>query len=65
MRPTMYLRVLIRMEIDSENSSHEHIAHKPVEVIQQFWQHESGTEMMGDMFTQIMGSWRDLPKVHA
>ena len=65
MRPTLYFRTLVRMEIDAENSTHEYSAHKPVEVLQQFWQHESGQEAAGDMFVTILGSWRDVPKVYA
>lgn len=63
MRPTMYLRVLVREQNDPENSTHEYAAIKEVEVIQQFWQHESGQESAGDIFTTIIGSWRDVPKV--
>ena len=65
MKPTMYLRVLVRQELDTENSNHEYIAHKNVEVIQQFWEHANGREAAGDMFVTIMGSWHDLPLVRA
>jgi hypothetical protein len=59
--PTLYLRFVERLEIDYENSSHEHIAQRPIRVLQQFWEHPGGSHAAGDMFHLRTGTWRDVP----
>ena len=63
MTPTMHLRFVERTEIDSENSTHEYNATKNVKVLQQFWETPNGSDVIGDMFIQIYGVWRDIPLV--
>ena len=61
--PTLHLRFVERQVIDYENCSHEHIGHKTVNILQQFWAHPEGEEAYGDMFNVVPGTWRDIPKV--
>ena len=58
MTPTMRLRFVERLEIDYENSSHEHIAQRTVCALQQWWE---GSTM--DMYgaNGAPGEWRDVP----
>lgn len=32
-----------------------------VRILQQFWEHDGGDSVAGDMFSQMIGSWRDVP----
>ena len=61
--PTLHLRLVERMVVDHENSNHEYIAHKPTQVLQQFWEHPNGMDAAGDMFKTKLGWWRDVPVV--
>lgn len=63
MTPTMHLRFVERDEIDPENSTNEYIARKQVRKLQQFWETQNGSDVIGDMFIQIYGVWRDIPLV--
>ena len=64
-RPTLYLRFVERQVVDHENCSHEHIAHKTINILQQFWEHPDGEHVCGDMFKTVRGTWRDIQKVTA
>lgn len=61
--PTLHLRFVERQVIDYENRSHEHISHKTVNILQQFWEHPDGNDVCGNMFKMTRGEWRDIPKV--
>ena len=63
MHATAHLRFIERIEIDSENSTHEYNATKRVRVLQQFYETPHGKEVVGDMFVQIYGKWVDVPLV--
>ena len=69
MKPTMYLRIHERMvtqKVDTlPGDDVQGFVTKtvPVYILQQFWEHPNGKESAGDMFTLIMGSWRELPVV--
>lgn len=30
-------------------------------ILQQFWQHQDGKDVCGDMFKPVCGEWRDVP----
>ena len=61
--PTNHLRFLERTVIDPANSTHEYSATKKVRILQQFFAHPSGGEVVGDMFSTTRGEWRDVPVV--
>ena len=61
MTPTMHLRFVERTEI-VEQTSEASIGRK-VKVLQQFWETPNGSDVIGDMFIQIYGVWRDIPLV--
>ena len=61
MTPTMHLRFIERMEVIEQNGDAS-IGRK-VKVLQQFWETPNGSDVIGDMFIQIYGVWRDIPLV--
>ena len=58
--PTSHLRFVVRQIIDRENSKFGRVEHKPVRILQQFWAHQEGDEVVGDVFTIQRGTWRDI-----
>ena len=58
MTPTMRLRFVERLEIDYENSSHEHIAQRPIRVLQQWWEDRAHDIHWAN---GAPGEWRDVP----
>ena len=61
MTPTMHLRFVERLEI-VEQSGEASMGRK-VKVLQQFWETPNGSDVIGDMFIQIYGVWKDIPLV--
>lgn len=61
MTPTMHLRFIERVEVIEQNGDAS-IGRK-VKVLQQFWETPNGSDVIGDMFIQIYGVWRDIPLV--
>ena len=58
--PTLHLRFVVRDVIDFENSKNECIAHRPVRILQQFWENPYGEDVTGDMFNMVRGTWCDV-----
>lgn len=57
--PTLHLRFVERDVIVSRD---QHSATAQTQrVLQQFWQHPNGKEVVGNMFTSVLGEWRDVP----
>ena len=61
MTPTMYLRFIERMEIIEQNG--ESSMGRKIKILQQFWETPNGSEVAGDMFVQLYGTWRDVPLI--
>jgi len=61
MTPTMHLRFIERTEIIEQNG--EASIGRKVKILQQFWETTSGKDVVGDMFVQIYGVWKDIPFV--
>jgi len=61
MIPTMHLRFVERTEIIDSNPETGVSTGRTVKVLQQFWETPNGSEVAGDMFTQIYGRWKDIP----
>ena len=59
---TLHLRFVVRNVIDPEASNHEYSAHRPVRILQQFWEDQYGEDVTGDMFNMVRGTWRDVPE---
>ena len=57
----MHLRFIERVEVIEQNGDAS-IGRK-VKVLQQFWETPNGSDVIGDMFIQIYGVWRDIPLV--
>jgi hypothetical protein len=63
MTPTMYLR-FVEQDITEPHPKEPGVSViKRSRVLQQFWETQNGSEVMGDMFTQIYGTWRNIPLV--
>lgn len=63
MTPTNHLRFVERTEITDTDPQTGISTGRIVRVLQQFWEHNNGKDVAGDMFVQIYGSWRDIPLV--
>lgn len=63
MTPTMHLRFIERTEIIESNLKTGISTGRNVKVLQQFWETTNGKDVVGDMFVQIYGVWRDVPFV--
>ena len=67
MTPTNKLRFVKRQELDSENSTHEYVAYRPVRVLQQWWEDPQTVLAVlqfgpnGIPIKQHPGEWRDVP----
>ena len=57
----MHLRFIERMEVIEQNGDAS--IGRNVKVLQQFWETPNGSDVIGDMFIQIYGVWRDIPLV--
>jgi hypothetical protein len=59
--PTLHLRFIERQVIVEQHETFS--TAKTVKVLQQFWEHVDGQEVMGDMFVTKVGTWKDIPLV--
>lgn len=63
MKPTAHLRFVSRMEITHQSDDGKSSIGRQIKVLQQFFEHSNGPEVVGDMFVTIYGSWKDVPLV--
>lgn len=58
---TNKLRFVERKELDTENSTHEYIAHRTFRVLQQWWEFETIEKFERQIHETPFGEWRDVP----
>ena len=63
MTPTMHLRFVERPTIVDHKSVEGISTIRTTKVLQQFWETPNGSDVIGDMFIQIYGVWKDIPLV--
>jgi hypothetical protein len=61
MKPTNHLRFVERSKIVRHDTVNQTSITTKVNVLQQFFEHPSGNNVVGNMFEQRLGSWIDVP----